>query len=270
MNDEITVITGDSRYMNDIDTDSVHLVVTSPPYPMIKMWDDIFAKNGCFTFDEMHDYLTGTWAECYRVLIDGGMMCINIGDAVRTQNGIFRLFSNHSRTLEIMNDLGFVTLPYILWKKPTNKPNAFLGSGFLPPNAYVTIDCEYILIFRKGDKRNFEPKNNIRNESKYTKNERDVWFSQIWNVVGTQQNDVETKRRLAAYPEEIPYRLIRMFSVIGDNVLDPFLGSGTTISAAIKTRRNFIGYEIDATIVDIVKRKYYDTKIEYKIQDIKK
>ena len=153
----------------------VQLMVTSPPYPMIQMWDKLFAKADPKIaelwqqleadgeeetvrqiYDAMHDYLGKVWGETYRVLVDGGIACINIGDATRRVNGKFQLFPNHSRITEICEKIGFTTLPYILWKKPTNKPSykgkgAFLGSGFLPPNAYVTLDCEFILLFRKGN-----------------------------------------------------------------------------------------------------------------------
>ena len=102
------------------------------------------------------------WQETYRVLVDGGIACINIGDATRSINGKFKLYPNHARITEICEKIGFTTLPYILWKKPTTKPKykgkgAFLGSGFLPPNAYVTLDCEFILLFRKGSLRKFPP-----------------------------------------------------------------------------------------------------------------
>jgi len=144
------VVLGDSRRMDELEDGSVQLVVTSPPYPMIEMWDDLFHRMGCRTYDEMHQFLAEVWRECYRVLGEGGIACINIGDALRTVDGTFRLFPNHVRVTEHCEALGFVSLPYILWKKPTTKPNAFLGSGFLPPNAYVTLDCEFILLFRKG------------------------------------------------------------------------------------------------------------------------
>ncbi len=105
--------------------------------------------------------------------VDGGIACINIGDATRTVNGKFQLYPNHSRITEICEKIGFTTLPYILWKKPTTKPKykgkgAFLGSGFLPPNAYVTLDCEFILLFRKGNLRKFPPHDKLRYESEFT------------------------------------------------------------------------------------------------------
>ena len=275
------IIIGDSRRMEELEDESVHLVVTSPPYPMIEMWDKLFRmlderidkiwikmevesskklreRYVREIYNLMHENLAEVWKECYRVLVDGGIACINIGDATRSINGTFRLFPNHSKVIEHCESIGFVTLPYILWKKPTNKPKykgkgAFLGSGFLPPNAYVTLDCEFILIFRKGEPRKFEPHDPLRYASAYTKEERDRWFTQIWKITGTKQTIEE--RRVASFPEEIPYRLIRMFSIIGDTVLDPFLGTGTTMKVAIELKRNSIGYEIDETLLPIIKEK---------------
>jgi len=242
------VIIGDSRKMQELANNSVNLVVTSPPYPMVGIWDDFFREESAESYDEMHSYLNQTWKEVKRVLTPGGLACINIGDATRTKDGMFHLYPNHSRVIETFEHLGLVTLPYVLWKKPTTKPRykgkgAFLGSGFLPPNAYVTLDMEYILIFRKGSLRTFEPKDPKRYGSKFTKKERDEWFSQVWNVKGTRQTHGGLERRVAAFPEEIPRRLIRMFSIEDDLVLDPFLGSGTTLKAAMDLSRRFIGYE---------------------------
>ena len=141
--------------------------------------------------------------------------------------------------------LGLDALPYILWKKPTNKPNAFLGSGFLPPNAYVTLDCEFILIFRKGALRKFPRLDETRTRSVYTKAERDVWFSQVWEVKGSKQARGEGARRSAAFPPEVPRRLISMFSVEGDLVLDPFVGTGTTLAEAARLKRDALGFEVD-------------------------
>jgi DNA modification methylase len=143
-------------------------------------------------------------------------------------------------------------------EETTTKPKykgkgAFLGSGFLPPNAYVTLDCEFILIFRKGSLRKFPTKDANRHDSKFTKNQRDVWFTQIWNLKGTRQITSQLARRTAAFPEEIANRLIRMFSVKGDTVLDPFLGSGTTTRIAAQNERNSVGYEIDGSFTPIIK-----------------
>ncbi len=273
------IIIANSQKMPEIAGSSIHLMVTSPPYPMIKMWDDQFAtidpqvatlwqkldtdnEEEIVTqiYEAMHEILAKTWRETYRVLVDGGIACINIGDATRTINGKFRLFPNHSRVIEHCEKTGFTTLPYILWKKPTTKPKykgkgAFLGSGFLPPNAYVTLDCEFILLFRKGKIREFPPNDPNRYESAYTKQQRDEWFTQIWRIIGTRQTTNQLERRTAAYPDEIVDRLIKMFSVKGDTVLDPFLGSGTTLKVAIKNMRNSIGYEIDETLLPLMKKK---------------
>lgn len=246
------IIIGDSTNMKEVGNKSVALIVTSPPYPMIEMWDEMFEKVGAKNYEEMHNYLANIWEECYRILIDGGICCINIGDATRRTNGSFKLYPNHSKVIEICEKIGFKSLPFILWKKSTTKPNAFLGSGFLPPNAYITQDCEFILIFRKGNLRKFDD-SSIRYESKYTKEERDKWFSQIWEVKGIKQTRDKFVRRTAEYPSEIVYRLIRMFSVVGDTILDPFLGTGTTIKIAKSLKRNSIGYEIDENLLPVIK-----------------
>ena len=246
--------------MKALPDESVPLVVTSPPYPMVALWDSFFAEQSARTYDEMHAFLAQVWAEVARVLIPGGIACVNIGDATRTKDGVFRLYPNHSRVIETFEKLGLVTLPYILWKKPTTKPHykgkgAFLGSGFLPPNAYVTLDMEYILIFRKGGLRTFQPKDPQRYKSKFTKSERDKLFSQVWTVTGARQSLDGLDRRLAAFPEEIPRRLIRMFSILGDLVLDPFLGSGTSLKVAIDLGRRFVGYETLEELAEVIRRR---------------
>lgn len=273
------IIIGNSQKMHEIADNSIHLMVTSPPYPMIQMWDNQFCQidqkiadlwktleNDSSEFlvsqiyDLIHENLAKTWAETYRVLIDGGIAAINIGDATRAVGKKFRLFPNHSRITEHCEKLGFISLPYILWKKPTTKPHykgkgAFLGSGFLPPNAYVTLDCEFILLFRKGNLRKFSPHDKIRYESKFTKPQRDEWFSQIWSFKGIRQTATDLERRTAAYPDEIADRLIKMFSVKGDIVLDPFLGSGTTMKIAIQNERNCIGYEAEENLIPLLTKK---------------
>jgi DNA modification methylase len=276
---EHKIILGNSQQMPELTDSSVHLIVTSPPYPMIKMWDTLFArmdpqiaelwrelKVDCEEetvmriYESMHEDLAKVWREAYRVMVDGGIACINIGDATRTVNGRFRLFPNHSKIIEHCERIGFTTLPYVLWKKPTTKPKykgkgAFLGSGFLPPNAYVTLDCEFILIFRKGKLRRFACRDPNRYESAFTKKERDEWFSQIWTLAGTRQAESQIERRIAAFPEEIVNRLIRMFSVKGDTMLDPFLGSGTTTKTAMQNERNSVGYEADESLLPLIKKK---------------
>lgn len=251
----------DSRSMDAVPSQSVHLVVTSPPYPMIEMWDDLFCRsakikktirsgNGEQTFELMHRMLDPVWEEIYRILVPGGIVCINIGDATRTLNDRFALYSNHTRIAGKMLGTGFSNLPNILWRKQTNAPNKFMGSGMMPPGAYVTLEHEYILVFRKGDKRLFksaEEKTN-RRQSAYFWEERNLWFSDVWmDLKGTRQTTQSKKLRdrSGAYPFELAYRLISMFSVMGDTVLDPFLGTGTTLFAAAAAARSSIGYELD-------------------------
>ena len=256
-----------SKDMGAIPAGTAHLVVTSPPYPMIKMWDDMFSdknrniakaldkNDGLQAFELMHLELDPVWKEIYRILVDGGIACINIGDATRTIGGDFRLYPNHSRILAAITAAGFSTLPAILWRKPTNAPNKFMGSGMLPAGAYVTLEHEYILILRKGPKREFknESVKQQRRESAFFWEERNAWFSDIWlDLIGATQGQAaaNTRLRTAAFPFELPYRLINMFSTKNDRVVDPFLGTGTTMAAAMATGRNCIGFEIDPGFQD--------------------
>jgi DNA modification methylase len=261
---------GDSRKMKNVDSQSIHLVVTSPPYPMIEMWDELFCRqasirkalkrqNGIQAFELMHLQLDRVWDELHRVLAPGGIACINIGDATRTLKDEFALYPNHSRILSHMLGLGFSNLPNILWRKQTNAPNKYMGSGMMPPGAYVTLEHEYILIFRKGDKRGFntQEKKVNRRRSAFFWEERNQWFSDVWmDLKGARQNtgDKELRARSGAFPFELAYRLICMFSVMGDTVLDPFLGTGTTLFAAAAAGRNGIGYELDKAFQPMIGR----------------
>lgn len=255
----------DASHMADIEPESISLVVTSPPYPMIAMWDQAFGgfdpriaqaladARGKTAFALMHRVLDTVWEQIHRVLIPGGIACINIGDATRTINNQFRLFPNHVRIISAFYKLGCTMLPAVIWRKPTNAPNKFMGSGMLPPNAYVTLEHEYILIFRKKGRRSLpsDDEKMRRYDSAYFWEERNKWFSDIWfDLVGsTQSMHHEAPRgRSAAFPFELPYRLIHMFSIKGDIVLDPFLGTGTTMLAAMCAGRSSIGFEIDAAL----------------------
>ena len=246
--------------MGRLKSESIDLVVTSPPYPMIEMWDDIMsAQNPSIkealtskpelAFELMHQELDKVWSECYRLLKDGGLMCINIGDATRSINKEFQLFNNHTRVVNACLSIGFINLPNIIWRKQTNAPNKFMGSGMLPCGAYVTLEHEWILVFRKGGKRNYllDEAKKIRRESSFFWAERNKWFSDIWEVKGAKQriSNSLTRERNASFPLEIPFRLINMYSQQGDTVLDPFLGMGTTTIAAMLSQRNSIGIEID-------------------------
>lgn len=187
---------------------------------------------------------------------EGAFLCINIGDATRTVDGEFSLYNNNTRIISACEKVGFNNLPNILWRKATNAPNKFMGSGMLPCGAYVTLEHEWILIFRKGSKRAFKTalEKKERRGSSFFWEERNVWFSDIWDLKGVKQkiDKSPTRERNASFPLELPFRLINMFSQKGDVVLDPFVGLGTTILAAILCERNSVGYEIDPLLYDII------------------
>ena len=259
----------DAKNLKEIASESVDLVVTSPPYPMIDMWDDMFASqnpeiqkalkcsDGRQAYELMHEILDSVWDELFRVLKAGRFACINIGDATRKIKDDFCLYPNHARILNYLLDIGFSALPDILWRKQTNAPNKFMGSGMLPAGAYVTLEHEYILIVRKGSKREFKTENEKKNrhESALFWEERNIWYSDIWtDIKGTEQklSSATSRLRSAAFPFDLVYRLINMYSVKGDVVLDPFLGTGTTITAAMTSGRNSIGVEIDKSFQQVV------------------
>ena len=231
------------------------------------MWDSLYgnlnpkiahaltAKKGDRAFYLMHKELDKTWSEARRVLKKGGIACINIGDATRTIGDSFQLYSNHSRIIKTFKKLGCDTLPLILWHKKTNAPNKFMGSGMLPAGAYVTLEHEYILIFRKGPRRIFKTaeEKSLRKQSAFFWEERNTWFSDIWfDLPGVPQKtqNHNLRFRSAAFPFELAYRLINMYSIQSDTVLDPFLGTGTTTFASLALGRNSIGFEIDSAFRD--------------------
>ncbi len=251
-----------SERMPALPTGSVDLIVTSPPYPMIEMWDGLFTRlspaarraleqqQGLAAFEAMHRVLDPVWAEAHRILRPGGFACINIGDATRTIGDSFMLYPNHSRILTRCLELGFTPLPAILWRKQTNSPNKFMGSGMLPAGAYVTLEHELILVLRQGPKREFihPEEKQLRRESAIFWEERNVWYSDVWLELKGARQGLEKggpRRRSGAFPFELAYRLISMFSAKGDTVLDPFLGTGTTLKAAAAAARNSIGFEIE-------------------------
>lgn len=259
----------DSRKLSTkIKPKSVDMILTSPPYPMVKMWDELFKKlnpeiteelinsNPLKAFELMNNELFKVYKECIKVLKDDGVVCINIGDATRTTN-IFSLFPNHQKTIEFFQKNGFTQMPSIIWSKPTNSPNKFMGSGMLPIKPYVTLEHEYILIFRKKS-RDFltEEEKDNRAKSAFFQHERNEWCSDIWKIKGVKQKNTNSSReRTAAYPLDIPYRLINLYSVQNDTILDPFGGTGTTAIAALGLKRNSISAEIEELFKEDIKNR---------------
>jgi modification methylase len=239
------------------------------------MWDDIFSEqnkeikdaldkeNGNTAFELMHQELDKVWLEVFRVLKKGGFACINIGDATRKIGSEFKLYGSHARILQKCLSLGFSELPEILWRKQTNAPNKFMGAGMLPAGAYVTLEHEFILVLRKGGKREFTTARDKlrRMQSAFFWEERNLWFSDVWEgLKGTKQNNIDKsiRARSGAYPFELPYRIINMLSLREDTVLDPFLGTGTTIAAAMATGRNSLGIEIDPNFKSLLQERFRD------------
>ena len=267
-----------SQEMQHIENESVDLVVTSSPYPMIQIWDDVFSEinpeigqvlekeDGDLAFELMHKELDKVWNEVYRVLKTNGIACINVGDATRSMKGDFKLYSSHSRIINYCCKIGFQCLPLIVWTKLTNAPNKFMGSGMLPPGGYVTLEHEYILILRKGGKREFETEEEKKERlnSSYFWEERNKWFSDIWDLKGVHQklNGDNLRKRSAAFPFELAYRLISMYSLKGDVVLDPFLGTGTTMLAAMALERNSVNIEIEENFKEIISQRVSEIKEE--------
>lgn len=245
------VIFHSSSSMPELEDNSIGSVITSPPYPMITKWDTMFHEQigridpmnkGSFIYQ--HEFLKRTWVECFRVLIDGGILCLNIGDATRTINKEFLCYPNYAKSTMDLYNIGFNPLIPILWKKISNRPNAFLGSGFQPVNAYISQDCEYIGIFRKGRNRVFTgEEKERRKQSIFSKDERDHWFQQIWEGVPGKKGAKED----SGWNMEIPFRLMRMYSIIGDTILDPFCGKVGGVEfekLCNEWKRSFIGYTL--------------------------
>lgn len=266
-----TVTYQNANSLSMLGDESIDLVVTSPPYPMIEMWDQQFIQFNTLiggyletgdyvrAFEAMHEMLDKVWCELFRVMKNGAFVCINIGDATRTIENRFQLFANHVRIQKKFIEIGFDVLPGIIWRKQTNAPSKFMGSGMLPAGAYVTLEHEHILIFRKGNKRIFASaeEKNKRMQSGYFWEERNTWFSDLWDFKGIRQeiNDKELRKRSAAYPVLLPFRLINMYSVFGDTVLDPYLGTGTTVLAALAAGRNSVSCEIDRSFAPLIKKR---------------
>ncbi|MEF8839946.1 MAG: DNA methyltransferase, partial [Haloarculaceae archaeon] len=196
-----------------------------------------------------------------RVLRPGDIVCVYVGDATRPLDEGFRVFANHARVIEAFERRGFDPLPDVLRHKPANSAAKVVGSGMLPPNAAVSLEHEYILVFRKGGRRGFEPKADRRYESAYFWEERNRWFTDGWTDIGGEFQDLPEsglRDRSAAFPFEIPYRLVNMCSVDGDTVLDPFWSTGTTSLAAMVAGRTSVGAELESEFHDFCAERVTD------------
>ncbi len=242
------LINGDARNLSFLDNESVHLVVTSPPYWNLKRYNEHPEQMG-----HIQDYetflaeLEKVWRDVFRVLVPGGRLVCVVGDVcvARRNFGRHLVFPLHADICVICRRIGFDNLNPIVWHKIANASyevangSKFLGKPY-EPNAIIKNDMEFILMQRKsGGYR--KPSNSQRDASRISKDDFDRWFQQIWNIPGAS-----TKQHPAPFPLELANRLVRMFSFVGDTVLDPFCGSGTTMIASLRAQRNSIGVEIDS------------------------
>jgi len=249
------IIIGDSRSMPEIEDDSVDLMVTSPPYWHIKDYGSGFQTGYGQTLHEYLKDLFRVWKETYRVLKPGRRACINIGDqfARAADFGRYRVIPLHAEIILQMDRIGFDHMGSIIWNKKTTINTsggaAIMGSYPYPPNGIVEIDYEHILLFRKPGKVEALDRE-MKKSSVLTKEEwKDLHISH-WSFGGCRQVEHE-----AMFPRELPARLIRMYSLKGELVLDPFMGSGTTALAAEELGRRSVGYEINEKFIPVIERK---------------
>jgi len=249
------IIIGDSRKMLEVEDQSIQLIVTSPPYWSIKNYG---IKNQVGYGQTLHEYLKDlyrVWKESYRVLEPGRRLVINIGDqfARSIVYGRYKVIPLHAEIIAQCEDIGFDYMGSIIWQKKTTMNTTgganVMGSYPYPPNGMVEIDYEHILIFKKPGKSKRVSKD-IKEKSKLSKEEWKEYFYGHWYFGGARQIDHQ-----AMFPDELPRRLIKMFTFVGETVLDPFLGSGTTAKVALELDRNAIGYEINEDFLKVIKKK---------------
>lgn len=257
---EHTLNLGDARAMDWIPDSSVHLVVTSPPYFNLKKYNDHPGQLGDIgEYEAFHDELDKVWTHCYRTLVPGGRLVVNVGDvciARRGNGGRHHVFPLHADIAVRARRIGFDYLTPILWNKIANAKfeaegngGGFLGKPY-EPNGIIKNDVEYILMLRKhGGYRS--PTDEQRSSSRLTKVEQSAWFRPIWSDL----TGASTKDHPAPFPIELAHRLVRMFSFTGDTVLDPFAGTGSTTLAAMKCHRCSIGNELDPEYFAMAQRR---------------
>ncbi|MEK7130448.1 MAG: DNA methyltransferase [Patescibacteria group bacterium] len=255
MNGNHKIIIGDSRDMAELQDKSVHLVITSPPYWQLK---DYGTSDQIGFDDSYEDYINNlnlVWKECFRVLNDGCRLCINIGDqfARSVYYGRYKIIPIRTEIIKFCEIQGFDYMGAIIWQKATTMNTTggatIMGSFPYPRNGIIKLDYEFVLIFKKLGEAPIVSRE-IKEKSKMSKEEWNQYFTGHWNFSGAKQD-----KHLAMFPEELPKRLIKMFSFVGDKVLDPFLGSGTTTLAAKNLNRNSVGYEINNNYLPTIKEK---------------
>lgn len=250
-----SIINGDSRCMKELQDKSVHLVITSPPYWQLKD----YGTEGQIGFNDSYEsyinHLNLVWKECYRVLDNGCRLCVNIGDqfARSVYYGRYKVIPIRTEIIKFCECIGFDYMGAIMWQKKTTTNTtggaSIMGSFPYPRNGIISIDYEFILLFKKlGTPK--RPDKNVKEQSRITKEEWKEYFAGHWNFGGVKQDG-----HIAMFPEELPKRLIKMFSFRGDTVLDPFLGSGTTSLAARNNGRSSIGYEINSEFIPFIEKK---------------
>jgi len=253
------VAQGDARSLA-LANESIELVVTSPPYGPLKEYPNTQGQLGNLpSYDDFLNELDKSWSECLRVLVPGGRICCVVGDVT-----LSRRKAKRHQVLPLSADimvraraLGFDVLTPIYWFKVGNirmeasRSSRFLGKPYLP-NGIIKNDRETILMLRKPGYR--KPTPEMEELSRIQKEDYFRWFSQLW----TDVPGASTRNHPAPFPLEIPKRLIQMFSFVGDTVLDPFVGSGTTVQAAVELGRNGIGLDIDASYTEMAQRRLRD------------
>ena len=250
---EHKIIFGDSRSLNQIEDKSVQLIITSPPYWQLK---DYGAEEQIGFNDSYEEYINNlnlVWKECNRVLSDGCRLCINIGDqfARSVYYGRYKVIPIRTEIIRFCESLGMDYMGAIIWQKTTTMNTsgggAIMGSFPYPRNGILKMDYEFILLFKKLGNAP-KPTQRQKEQSALTKEEWGQYFSSHWNFNGVKQMG-------HMFPEELPKRLIKMFSFAGETVFDPFVGSGTTLLAAKNLGRNSIGYEINKDFEPIIREK---------------
>ena len=241
--------------MTELNDNSIHLVITSPPYWQLK---DYGSDNQIGYHESYENYINSlnlVWKECYRVLHNGCRLCVNIGDqfARSVYYGRYKVIAIREEIIKFCENVGFDYMGAIIWQKVTTSNTTGgglqMGSYPYPRNGILKLDYEFILLFKKlGDAP--KPSKEIKELSKMTSEEWNTFFAGHWNFGGVRQNN-----HIAMFPEELPRRLIKMFAFVNDTVLDPFAGSGTTNLAAKNLGRDSVGYEINAEFIPVIKEK---------------